>query len=735
MQRIIRVCFLIAFTAAATDTYGQKIVSWSPVALSPQVLRGTTKLINVSLKVSQDLNDVGLFVVPELQTFLSVTPSHFAAIGKNTTVNVSLLFSIPESTVSGLYEGVLMLRDPSRTFPLALSITLLVQEPTSTVIPDGVALPSADRFVIDRGVNFVRDELVVFAQPSASEDEIISLATRLGAAFLGREKRVHFYQLLLPIENLDAALAFMTQLESDPIVRFAVPHFSSSNTAPNIPDDPSWDLFAILTTCLTAPRLCESWAQELIRLPDAWSVTTGGTSVKIGIVDEGFDSNHEDLKDVLNVSLSDLDLNELNLRGHGTAVASIAAAKGNNGKGLAGAMWSSDLLVFSCLSDELECVTMTLNAIDKGARVINFSKGRNDFNPICSPLLSDSDREVAFLTDVAIWRTVIGYASRVPLGVLFVFAAGNDATPFNWEIPAVLSSEDSEPLYRTCGVISVGAVDRNRNQASYSNYGSLSVWAPGGDAPVGMCPNVTRVSNFNTFSFDLLDLPPFSTIWKAQPDNSYGYDGLVGTVGTSIAAPFVTGIAGLMLSVNPNLTAAQLKTIIHNSVDATGNTDLEGNPVLILNAFRAVEQAQLPTVTFLSFLQGDPGIPGDGIFINAGIGSFFELSRPFPLSGVSDGLTVTAFFPSSVQVQVVQLNVESLPDPQNICGSGVLTAPAGTVSFNGVTGFFVNFSQSILLERNPEFSVSTFIFCCKRTSKSAELPNERARHATVSKGI
>ena len=62
----------------------------------------------------------------------------------------------------------------------------------------------------------------------------------------------------------------------------------------------------------------------------------------------------------------------------------------------------------------------------------------------------------------------------------------------------------------------------------------------------------------------------------------------------------------------------------------------------------SAESGPLPgQVFFLSFLEGNPGIPGDGIFISPAGGNpfFFELLTPFPLNGITDGITVSAFFP------------------------------------------------------------------------------------------
>jgi len=568
--------------------------------------------VAVTFVANSNLTNVDVSVVPELRPFLSVSPSHFDQLSMNTTTSLTITVSIAEAAISQVYTGTIQFRNsPSGSvFARPLPVALLVQAPTFNSIPDGVALPSTDRFVTDRGIELAKDEVIIFADPAATQSQIVSLAARFGAAFLGHDSGLQFYQLQLGAQNLDAVLALVSQLGNDPIVKLATPHYFLSATTPTFPNDPSWDLFGIFNICPTAPRYCESWAQALIQLPDAWSVKSGSSSVKIAIVDQGFDPNHEDLK-VDNV-LSDVQFSVDPYRAHGTAVASLAAATGDNGKGLAGAMWPSDLLLFGCSNgvndrlDEPTCWKKAREAIDNGARIINASLGHN-FSPICDGVspLSDAERQQVFDTDASGWRMVVDYATVTPGGVLFVFTAGNDATSFGWQSPGVLSADN--PNLTTCGncaVISVGAVDRNSNQASYSSFGSrdmngngipLTVWAPGGDTKFPMCPGGTRMSNFSDSLFDPLNKLPFTTIWSAEPGNSYGY----GEAGTSLAAPFVSGVAGLMLSVNPNLTATQLKTMIHDTAAVIGQ-DSGGNEIRLLNAFRAVQRAQTPPSVIIS---------------------------------------------------------------------------------------------------------------------------------------
>src|SRR5207244_11224589 len=74
--------------------------------------------------------------------------------------------------------------------------------------------------------------------------------------------------------------------------------------------------------------------------------------------------------------------------------------------------------------------------------------------------------------------------------------------------------------------------------------------------------------------------------WIAQPQNSYGF-----VSGTSYSAPFVSGVAALMLSKNSSLTAPEIKNFIDATADPTGQLDPSGNDISVLNAFHAIQHA------------------------------------------------------------------------------------------------------------------------------------------------
>lgn len=212
--------------------------------------------------------------------------------------------------------------------------------------------------------------------------------------------------------------------------------------------------------------------------------------------------------------------------GHGTHVAGTIAQSSNNGYGCAGIAPDARLMPVKVTSADGTGPTSALMdgirfAADKGARVINISLG--------TPTMSEGLRDA------------VKYAQDK--GVLIVAAAGNDGT--------------ATPVYPAAfpGVISVGATRFDGQVAFYSNYGpTLSVVAPGGD------PNVDQ--NNDGFVDGILQ----QTFSSDRP----GQFGFYFKAGTSQAAPHVTGVAALVLSIHPEFTPAQVTDAIEKTATDLG---------------------------------------------------------------------------------------------------------------------------------------------------------------------
>jgi subtilisin family serine protease len=161
--------------------------------------------------------------------------------------------------------------------------------------------------------------------------------------------------------------------------------------------------------------------------------------------------------------------------------------------------------------------------------------------------------------DSAVVRTAL--EEVVAAGVLTVFSAGNEDN----SLPHFPSDYGSWDGLLGRGVVSVAATDRDDRKAAYSNYSPrVNVSAPGGDG----------------LPLDARD------ILCADQGNSYVY-----AAGTSIAAPHVAAVAALMLSIDPNLSAEELKNLIVGTADELPATDTSYRN-LRLNAGNAIIAAR-----------------------------------------------------------------------------------------------------------------------------------------------
>jgi thermitase len=280
------------------------------------------------------------------------------------------------------------------------------------------------------------------------------------------------------------------------------------------------------------PSFGNQWGMTKIQAPQAWDITTGQPSIKIAILDTGVDQDHEDLAGKIVANKNYTTSGTVDDRyGHGTHVAGIAAAATNNGIGVAGVGYNSTIMNVKVLDDTgsgyYSWVASGITwAADNGAKVINMSLGGSS---------SSSTLESA-----------VNYAWGK--GVVIVAAAGNSG-----------NTARLYPGYYT-NVIAVGATDSNDAKASFSTYGSwVDVAAPG-------------VNIFST-------LPN-----HANQIGSQNYDYLSGT---SMATPYVAGLAGLVWATSCGTSNTNVRNRIQSTADpitGTGTYWQYGR----INAYKAV---------------------------------------------------------------------------------------------------------------------------------------------------
>lgn len=271
----------------------------------------------------------------------------------------------------------------------------------------------------------------------------------------------------------------------------------------------------------------QQWNLTQIGAADAWPVTRGA-GVTIGIVDSGIDASHPDLAGKIDAQADCIggSCREGTARdsdGHGTVVAGIAAAKTDNGTGIAGVAPDARLIVARVLDADGAGVTEDINraiqwVVDKGARIVNLSLGEPDF--------------------------VIVSRLGTPLRPGIEYAWSRGAIP-------VLASGNYEELYGGSGsanygdlhAVVVGATDKQGKVPSYSTSLGNARWglvAPGGNGD-----------------------GPGADILSPLPGGRYGW-----AAGTSMAAPHVSGTLALLMAqgLGPSAAVDRLLATLDKSV-------------------------------------------------------------------------------------------------------------------------------------------------------------------------
>ena len=267
----------------------------------------------------------------------------------------------------------------------------------------------------------------------------------------------------------------------------------------------------------------QSPMMKALQAPTAWD-TSRGAGVTIAVLDSGFQASHPDLAGKVvgtwDVVARNTDVTEAAgalAPGHGTAVASVAAAASNNLKGIAGAAPSAKLLlvgVGDSLGDIYEDTSAAgiVWAADHGADVINMSYGAQ--------------------TDDITFAEVRAIEHALRKGVMIVASAGNDPSS-STVFPAAAD-----------GIVAVGATTTTGTaQTSWSAYGSwVDLGAPGVGVPVA--------------------LPLANDLYDGIKD---GYTKLDGT---SFSAPLVAGQLALLRSARPSFTGTQLVEAVTGTTKA-----------------------------------------------------------------------------------------------------------------------------------------------------------------------
>lgn len=523
------------------------------------------------------------------------------------------------------------------------------------------------------GADYKEGELLVKFKSGVATSSSLKMHQALGASVKGKFKIVPNLEHVVLPEGVSVKDA-ISQYMADPSVEYAEPNYirkASQGLPATIPND---DYFG-QQWALENRGLFNGTPGADIMAPEAWVYTLGWKgNITVAVLDSGIDYNHADLvgniwtntgeicpngiDDDLNWFVDDCigwdfntceeyditidydavcaivkteDNDPWDDNDHGTHVAGIIGAVGNNNMGIAGVIWNVKLMAVKFLNKQgigtvAEEVRAINYAVDNRAHIINASYGSSDFSQ------AESD--------------AVAYANSN--GVLFVAAAGNSGTnnDVDPEYPASLSL-----LFHN--VTSVAATDQNDRRAPFSNYGknSVHVGAPG------------------------------VYILSTVPGNHY-----VGTnqelfMGTSQAAPHVSGLTALLLEQYTHFTPYQIRgTIIRYSDPLPTLTDwiygVEPSSFTAgrINAYRAVTSLLTPDTLsattnstsqiYLAWLDHATGEDGYKVERRLAGGAFSQITNP-PLGPGAIAYTDGGLIDGTTYFYRVRA-YNFVPDPPNV---------------------------------------------------------------------
>lgn len=444
---------------------------------------------------------------------------------------------------------------------------------------------------VDDETGYIKDTVAVFVDPDIGFLERLNILKSCGGTVIGWCAPAELYVIKSFGMTHDEALEKCEKIEATDGVTLAMPLYLSKTSEQATPDDPFDYMIEEDLYCTENPVEWDelhpdgrNWWLEAIHAREAWDYEAYFQQINLGVLDSGFDLAHPEFEGKITFP------NEKRARknrpsDHGCHVAGIIAAERNNATGISGICDNAELIcvdwnpdLFQFWFTEIAIYFGFTELVQAGAKVINLSLG-------ISPSIS-SDRAGIYDRQLKPRAVSLTMASLLSKGYdfLVVQSAGNgnaygnpiDSTN-NGHFTAITENNvytgkhnvDKEEILGRIIVVSAASNGLNGKYylSGYSNVGKyVDIAAPGSE--VFSCGDP----------------------WL----NDYAYKS-----GTSMSAPCVTGVAGLVWSVNPDFTGKDVREIIATSTDSiveinefneyVYNLDLIKYPML--NAKLAVEEA------------------------------------------------------------------------------------------------------------------------------------------------
>lgn len=410
-------------------------------------------------------------------------------------IQITQTRTIPNPNAPNQYRRIRIVSTAGFSFPIRLTENVSI-DPNS----------GEETVVLDSAV--AANQILVHSHNALDQAAMADLAQALGWQVKASTRSPYLAVLSTPnfgVDTVEFALEAIAQSSSE---------FKASPNhifyAAAVPNDPSY-------------QQGEQWAlnhpdDNDIDAPEGWDTRTSAADITIAITDSGVRLDHEDLKQNLWKNPGEIpgngidddqngyidDIHGINAiepnktpdddNGHGTHVAGIAGAVGNNSKGVAGVAWSVKLMALKCLNQNgqgaIDGIVEAIDyAIDQDVDIINASWGAYAYSAALEEAIERADTA----------------------GILFVAAAGN------YSVSAIIVPA----VFPFKNIVSVGSTDQDGTKSSFSNYNWIDVDV--------VAPGSKILSTWN------------------ETESSYAY-----LSGTSMATPIVSGVLALNLAQHPD---------------------------------------------------------------------------------------------------------------------------------------------------------------------------------------
>lgn len=445
----------------------------------------------------------------------------------------------------------------------------------------------------NEGFGYVNNMVLLFARSDASEERMNEIAKEIGGEIVGKISGIHQYQIEVSSMSRESLENVCEKAMGFDEIKFAIVDnvVTMENQAMKIPNDPWKDNFQGITGVDWDEENPSgyNWWLEATKVVSAWQSADSFSRINVGVVDNGFDTNHEDL----NITVINNEQNSV--EHHGTHVAGIIGATNNNGIGISGILDQVNLYGVDCYptsNHKKNSITVSLlmdgiqTCLDRNCKVINMSSGISPTNT------KDTKENAEATAHDTIFYLLSMLDEREEGDFIIVQSAGNgdktgkgvDAGKYNGYFASITEKKIKEimqeyvekngKLKRDISVeeimdsyMIVGAVDNKQKKGEWqlakrSNYGdAITVCAPG--------------------------IKVFSTTVMGGINGNYANDS-----GTSVSAPIVAGITAMVWSINPDMNAKKVKEIIQQTADITvlSRQKKDKGAYKMINASKAVEE-------------------------------------------------------------------------------------------------------------------------------------------------